>query len=46
MQELKPYLIPGLALAILLLWFFVIQPRMGGDETTSPEPQTATETNR
>jgi hypothetical protein len=34
MDALKNYIVPGLALLLLLAWFFVIQPRMTGDEAS------------
>lgn len=38
MQDLKPYIIPGIALLVLLLWFFVIQPRVAPSSSDVAAP--------
>lgn len=38
MGDFKHYIAPLLALVALALWFFVIQPRMLGDEPPAANP--------
>ena len=35
MDDYKNYIVPAVALLLLLAWFFVIQPRLTGDSTTA-----------
>ena len=37
MQDLKPYLVPGIALLVLGLWFLVISPKLSSGDTKAPE---------
>lgn len=38
MEDYKNYIMPGVALLLLLAWFFIIQPRMTGSDAPAPEP--------
>ena len=35
MDGYKNYIVPAIALLLMLAWFFVIQPRLAGDSTAA-----------
>ena len=42
MEDYKNYIVPAIALVLMLAWFFVIQPRLTGDsESTETTEQPA-----
>ena len=41
MEGYKNYIMPAVALLLLLVWFFVIQPRMTGDDAASSDAPAA-----
>ncbi len=39
MDKLKPFAIPLVALALLLIWYFVVSPRLGEPAPQGQAPQ-------
>ena len=39
MDKLKPFAIPLVALALLLIWYFVVSPRLGEPAPQGETPQ-------